>query len=114
MNKVKKVATGIGVFISGIVSKVYAATFREPENISMYAVDPGPKETIGNAVETIENAVLKIGSIAIPVVLFLIGLFVVFSKKITKKVKAIVVSALVIVAILIVILMNYILTNFYL
>ena len=30
MNKVKKVATGIGVFISGIVSKVYAATFREP------------------------------------------------------------------------------------
>ena len=105
MNKVKKVATGIGVFISGIVSKVYAATFREPEVISMYAVDPGPKETIG-------NAVLKIGRIAIPVVLFLIGLFVVLSKKITKKVKAIVVSALVIVAILSIILMNYILTNF--
>ena len=105
MNKVKKVVIGIGAFISGIVSKVYAATFREPEVISMYAVDPGPKETIG-------NAVLKIGRIAIPVVLFLIGLFVVLSKKITKKVKVIVVSTLVIVAILSIILMNYILTNF--
>lgn len=105
MNKVKKVVIGIGAFISGIVSKVYAATFREPEIISMYAVDPGPEGTIG-------NAVLKIGRIAIPVVLFLIGLFVVLSKKITKKVKAIVVSALVIVAIISIILMNYILTNF--
>ena len=35
MNKVKKVVIGIGAFISGIVSKVYAATFREPEVISM-------------------------------------------------------------------------------
>lgn len=110
MNKVKKVATSIGVFISGIVSKVYAANAGQKGVVTVYAVARGPEENHGQK-ETIGNAVLKIGRIAIPVVLFLIGLFVVFNKKITKKVKAIVISALVIVAILSVILMNYILIN---
>lgn len=104
MNKVKKVAIGIGVFISSIVSKVYAATFREPKIISMYAVDPGPKARVLNSIS-------RIGKIAIPVVLFVIGLLVVLSKKLTKKVKAIVVSILVILAILGYVLMNYIATN---
>ena len=105
MNKVKKVVIGIGAFISGIVSRVYAATFREQEIISMYAVDPGPKARVLNSIS-------RIGKIAIPVVLFVIGLFVVLSKKITKKVKAIVVSILVILAILGYVLMNYIATNY--
>lgn len=99
MNKIKKVLTGIGLSFAGLASKVYAI-------VSMYAVDPGPT----NSVKTIWDSI--IGKVAIPVVLFIIGLFVVLSKKITKKVKAIVVSALVIVAILSIILMNYILTNF--
>ena len=105
MNKVKKVLTSIGVLISGIVSKVYAATLREPEIVSMYAVDPGPK---ARALDSIS----RVGKIAIPVVLFVIGLFVVLSKKITKKVKAIVISVLVLLGILGYIFMNYIATNF--
>ena len=103
MNKVKKVLTGIGITFAGLISKVYATV------VSMYAVDPGPRTS---QVKTVWDSISKIGKIVIPVVLFVIGLFVVLSKKITKKIKAIVVSALVIVAILSVILMNYILTNF--
>ena len=105
MNKVKKVATGIGVFLSGLITKVYAIDSRALEPISMYAVDPGPKARVLNSIS-------RIGKIAIPVVLFVIGLFVVLSKKITKKVKAIVVSILVILAILGYVLMNYIATNY--
>lgn len=99
MNKIKKIIVGIGIFISGLATKVLAVDMLEPP-ISMYAVDPGPRQTIG-------NTILKIGKIAVPIILFAIGLFVVLSKKITKRVKVIVVSTLAIVAILSVILMNY-------
>ena len=61
---------------------------------------------------TIGEKISGIGKFAIPIILFLIGLFVILSKKITNKVKAIVVSVLVILAILGVMLMNYISTNF--
>ena len=103
MNKVKKVATGIGVFFSGLITKVYAL-----DVISMYAVNPGPGP---GPKANVLDSILSIGKIAILVVLFVIGLFVVLSKKLTKKVKAIVVSILVILAILGYVLMNYIATN---
>ena len=98
MNKIKKVISSIGVFIIGMLSKVYA--FGVDEIVSMYAVDPGPKHTIS-----------KIGKIAIPIVLFVIGLIVILNKKIAKKVKAIVASILVILAILGVVLINYLSTT---
>ena len=104
MNKVKKVLTGIGITFAGLISKVYAIG----NPISVYAVDPGPE----TRVRTIWDSISKIGKIAIPVVLFVIGLFVVLSKKITKKVKAIVVSVLIVLAILGYVLMKYIATNF--
>lgn len=100
MNKLKKVISSIGVFIMGRISKVYAVT-------PMYAVDPGPSPR-----QNIGEIILKIGKITVPVILFVIGLFVILNKKITKKVKAIVISVLVALAILGVILMNYISTNF--
>ena len=102
MNKVKKIATGIGVFFSSLITKVYAIDPRALEPISMYAVDPGPE----TRVRTIWDSISKIGKIAIPVVLFVIGLFVILSKKITKKVKVIVISVLVILAILGYVIMN--------
>lgn len=105
MNKVKKVLTGIGITFAGLISKVYA--IGDTPTISMYAVDPGPE----TRVRTIWDSISKIGKIAIPVVLFVIGLFVVLSKKITKKVKAIVVAVLIVLAILGYILMNYIIIN---
>ena len=98
MNKVKKVLTGIGITFAGLISKVYAIG----NPISVYAVDPGPE----TRVRTIWDSISKIGKIAIPVVLFVIGLFVILSKKITKKVKVIVISVLVILAILGYVIMN--------
>lgn len=105
MNKIKKIISSIGVFIISMISKVYAIG---PDTIiSMYAVDPGPKEKIPSIVSTIAN----IGKIAIPIILFVIGFFVVLNKKITKKIKVIVVSVLAILAIIGVVLMNYLATT---
>lgn len=107
MNKVKKVLTGIGITFAGLISKVYAIGVPDSPVIAMYAVDPGPE----TRVRTIWDSISKIGKIAIPVVLFVIGLFVVLSKKITKKVKAIVVAVLIVLVILGYILMDYIVIN---
>lgn len=99
MNKLKKVISSIGVFIIGMISKVYAIG---PDTIvSVYAVDPGPRQTI-----------LKIGKITVPVILFVIGLFVILSKKITKKVKAIVISSLIALGILGTLLINFLVDMF--
>lgn len=106
MNKMKKIISSIGVFIIGIISKVYAIG---PDTIvSMYAVDPGPVKKIPSIVATIS----KIGKVAVPIILFVIGLFVVFSKKTTNKIKVVVVLTLTILAIISVILMNYFSTMF--
>ena len=105
MNKVKKILTWIGIIFIGLISKVYA--IGEIDIVSMYAVDPGPE----TKVKTIWDSISKIGKIAIPVVLFVIGVFVILSKKITKKVKTIVTLVLFILAILGYVLMNYITTN---
>ena len=107
MNKVKKVLTGIVLAFAELVSKVYASDI-----ISLYAVeDPGRYEYEYEKAQTIGDTISKIGKIAIPIVLFIIGLFVLLSKKITKKIKVIVISVLVILAILGYVLMNYIATN---
>ena len=100
MNKLKKVISTIGVFIIGMISKVYAIG---PDTIvSVYAVDPGPSPR-----QTIGEIISKIGKITIPVILFVIGLFVILSKKITKKVKAIVISTLIILGVLAWTILNY-------
>lgn len=61
---------------------------------------------------TIGEKISRIGKFAIPIILFVVGLFVILSKKITNKVKAIVISALVLLGILGYVFMNYISTNF--
>ena len=100
MNKLKKVISSIGVFIIGMISKVYASG--ADQIISVYAVDPGPSPS-----QSIGKTILKIGKITIPVILFVIGLFVILSKKITKKVKAIVISIIVALGILGTVLINF-------
>ena len=108
MNKIKKVGTSFIIFISGMISKVWAIDRPYGMVISEYAVDPGRYAKV----QTIGDTISKIGKIAIPIVLFVIGLFVVLSKKITKKVKVTVISVLIVFAILGYVLMNYIATNF--
>ena len=61
---------------------------------------------------TIGEKILGIGKIALPLVLFIIGLFVVLSKKITKKVKVITISILLTIRILSWIVLNYIANNY--
>ena len=101
-NRIKKVISSIGVFFGGMISEVYAARTE-----LMYGViDPiEEKQRIGVTIS-------KIGKIAIPIVLFLIGLGVILSQKITNKIKVIVISVVGILAILGIMLMNYISINF--
>ena len=61
---------------------------------------------------TIGEKISGIGKIALPLVLFIIGLFVVLSKKITKKVKVITISILLTIGILSWIVLNYIANNY--
>lgn len=61
---------------------------------------------------TIGEKISIIGKIALPLVLFIIGLFLVLSKKITKKVKIITISTLLIIGILGWIVLNYIANNY--
>ena len=113
MNKIKKIFTSFGIFFFVFLSKVLAFN---PEMFveDKYGVfDPRMVEIKYGLFEpTIGEKFSRIGKIALPLVLFIIGLYVIISKKITKKVKKIVVSTLIILAILGYILMNYIATNF--
>lgn len=105
MNKVKKVVTSLGVFFTGIISKVFAVNDYLDLNVigeSKYGVyEPTLGEKISSA-----------GKIVIPILIFLIGLGVILSKKITKKVKAAILSGLVILGVALYFVMNYIANNF--
>lgn len=111
MNKIKKIFTSFGVFFTGMISKVFAiGDFVEMK----YGVfDPSMVEDKYGVFEpTMGEKLSGIGKIALPLVLFVIGLFVVLSKKITKKVKLIVVSILIGLGIIGTVLMNYLASNF--
>ena len=101
MKKIKKIFTSFGVFFISIVSKVLA-------------FDPAMmvEDKYGVFEPTIGEKISGIGKIAIPLVLFIIGLFVVLSKKVTKKVKVITISILLTIGIIGWIMLNYIANNY--
>ncbi len=103
MNK-KKIFISFGILITSWYSKVLAKA-PQPAYGVYELCDPKPKPTAGEIIS-------RGGKIAIPILLFFIGLGVIISKKITKKVKAIAISVLVILAVLGFSLMNYIAANF--
>ena len=125
MKKLKKVFISIGAFFTGLISKVYAANALSVED--KYGIlDPGmietkygifdsrtvaPKYGVFEPEPTWGERILSIGKFALPVILFIIGLCVILSKKTSQKVKIIVVSILVILAILGYVIMNYMATN---
>ena len=115
MNKIKKIFISCGVCFTSMVSKVLAFEF-EPSMIveEKYGViDPRMYETKYGIYEpTIGERFLKIGKIALPLVLFVIGLFVILSKKVSKKVKVITISILLAIGILGWIILNYIANNY--
>ena len=111
MKKLKKVFMSFGVFITGLISKVSAVSISEQTKYGV--IDPRMVEDKYGVFEpTMGEKISGIGKFAIPIVLFVIGLFVILNKKITKKVKAIVISVLVALTIFGVILMNYLSSNF--
>lgn len=113
MNKFKKIFASFGVFFTGMVSKVLAFDPAMMVEDKYGVFDPRMYETKYGIFEpTIGEKISGIGKIALPLVLFIIGLFVVLSKKITKKVKLIVVSILIGLAIIGTIFMNYLSANF--
>lgn len=111
IKKLKKVFMSFGVFITGLISKVSAVSISEQTKYGVF--DPRMVEDKYGVFEpTMGEKISGIGKFAIPIVLFVIGLFVILNKKITKKVKAIVISVLVALTILGVILINYLSSNF--
>ena len=107
-SKIKKILISIQVFFTGITSKVFATSISELNSHGIqteYGIEIAPMYGIEES--PIEEG-LRLGKIILPVLLFIIGLFVIFSKKLTKKVKAIIISALILLVILGYLLMNYI------
>ena len=91
MNKIKKVFLSISVFFTGIISKVYAI-----EPFQMVLIE----SLYGVYEPTLGEKISRVAKIVLPVLLFIIGLFVILSKKITKKIKLIVISSLALVGII--------------
>lgn len=113
MNKIKKIFTSFGVFFTSMVSKVLAFDIAMMVEDKYGVIDPRMYEIKYGIFEpTIGEKISGIGKIALPLVLFIIGLFVVLSKKITKKVKVITISILLTIGILSWIVLNYIANNY--
>lgn len=113
MNKIKKIFTSFGIFFTSIVSKVLAFDPALMVEDKYGVIDPRMYETKYGIFEpTIGEKLSGIGKIALPLVLFVIGLFVVLSKKITKKVKIITISILLTIGIIGGIVLNYIANNY--
>ena len=104
MNKVKKVLTSFSLFFVGMMSKVFAFGM---EQTKYGVLDSGIVETkYGVFVPTIGEKISGVGKVAIPIILFIIGLFVIVSKKITKKIKIIVISGLIALGVIMWYIMN--------
>ena len=104
MNKIKKILVSFGVFFSSLISKVFALTAVPLDDRlqAMYGVFEPKEPTIG-------EKFLNISRFVIPIILFVIGLFIVLNKKITKRVKIIVISIFIVFTISFLILANYLL-----
>lgn len=110
MKKIKKVLIGIGLFFISFATKVYAA-FNPTAVTSLYAVDPGVNSLYAVDSGRVVKEYLRLGKVIIPFILFIIGLVVVLSKKISKKVKIIVASILTVLAISTFVIMQIISNN---
>lgn len=98
MNRIKKVFISLSLFLTNIITKVYAISVVD----TLYGVSE-PKEPT----PTIWEKIIGIGKILMPIIFFVVGVFVIINKKITKKVKAIVISILIILGNLAWIILNY-------
>ena len=109
MNKIKKIFTSFGAFFTSMVSKVSAFDLAMMVEDKYGVMDPRMYETKYGIFEpTIGDRISGLGKTALPLVLFIIGLFVILSKKITKKIKVITISILLAIGALGGIVLNFI------
>lgn len=111
MNKIKKIFASFSLFLTSMISKVLALDPAKIVEDKYGVIDPRMYETKYGIVEPVEKF-SGIGKIALPLILFIIGLFVILSKKISKKVKTITLSVLLIIGIISWIVLTYIKNNF--
>ena len=97
--RIKKILPSIQVFFLSMISKVFALS---PYDIQ---TDYGIQTAYG--IETPIEKAFSIEKFIVPIILFVIGLVVIISKKITKKVKIIIISTLMILGALAWIILNY-------
>lgn len=99
MNKIKKVITGIVIFLFGLTTDSLGI---DP----LYGI-PSADETMPSVKESIPTPILGVAEILLSCIFFIIGLLVIFNKKIEKRMKIIIVSVLLIL----IIIMNIIIFN---
>lgn len=104
-SRIKKILVSIQLFFLGMIPKVFAIT-TVTDIEPAYGIEIETDYGIEMAPTPIERA-FSLGKFILPVILFIIGLFVILSKKITKKVKAIVISILILLGIIGTLLMNF-------
>ena len=110
MSKIKKIFISLGAFFAMMFTKI-CGLISNAEIVPqpLYGV---PQDLYGPPQLTTVEKISKIVKPAIWVVVFIIGLIVILSKKISKKAKVIVVSLLILLAMLGYAIMNYIEVNF--
>lgn len=92
MKKIKKILGSLGIFLVSIKSRVFAAVNEMSDQF--VAVKYGTYEP------TLVEKFSRIGKIVIPIILFFVGLGVILSKKLSKKIKIIIIIVLILIGIL--------------
>ena len=112
MKKIKRIFVGVGLFLASMFSKVFAIGLVETKYGVFYGGEIQTKYGIpGGFIKESFWSFKNISKIAVPVVLFFIGLFVVLNKKISKKIKIITVTSLIALYLLFLFIMNYVMSQ---
>ena len=113
MNKIKKIFISLGAIIISTFTKIGGLISRAALGpIQALYGPPQEQELYGPPLLTSGKILSKITKPIILAIVFIIGIYVILSKKITKKVKAIVISVLIILGVLGYVLLNYISKSF--
>lgn len=95
MKKIKKLFTSISLFFINSISKAFAVEYKYG------VIDPIMVEDKYGVLEpTMGEKISGIAKTAMPIILFIIGLVVIFNKKKNSKVKAIILSSLLAIGII--------------
>lgn len=92
MKKIKKILGSLGIFLVGLKSKVLASYPQIQEKFV--------EVKYGTFEPTIAEKFSIIAKIVLPIILFFIGLGVILSKKLSKKIKTIIIVVFICVGIL--------------